>query len=316
MFKPKINRSIRSSFIRITKLSSIRTMSGTEAADSSSREKILIFDLDGTLYPAGAGFEHHTRENMFQFMLAKGMAPSLQAAEALWRPLFQKYNQSYKGLISGGFEFDRDEYWRAFRAGPELFMSADAGLAETLALLPHKKVIFTNCREREAREVLVLLGVAHMFDAVYGADFMGACCKPEKESFLKVFEHLKVSGKQLYFFEDSVKNLRTGRELGMTTVLIDGLTAREEARGAEGSEGADGAAAAAGSGSGSGSAEGAGGSSVNTDTDTHTHSHSGDTHTDTHRHTQPFIDAVVGTLSDGGQALRAALPELFQGGKA
>ncbi|CAM9091109.1 unnamed protein product, partial [Ectocarpus fasciculatus] len=109
----------------------------------------LIFDLDGTLYPAGE-YTRHIRKNLFEFMHEHGMVEDLEAAAAVWRPLFQRYNQSYKGLVSGGFQFDRDQYWRRHRAGGELFVSKDEDLRETLLKIPYEKVIFTNCREAEA----------------------------------------------------------------------------------------------------------------------------------------------------------------------
>ena len=57
---------------------------------------------------------------------------------------------------------------------------------------------------------------------------MGDVCKPEVAAFEKA---LKISGAKAAtsaMFEDSFKNLRTAKEIGMTTVLIVGETAAEE----------------------------------------------------------------------------------------
>jgi putative hydrolase of the HAD superfamily len=99
------------------------------------------------------------------------------SAEEVWRPLFKKYNQSYKGLRQGGFVFDRDEYWRYHRQGVESFLSTNTKLGEMLSSLPQRKVIFTNCREREALEALVALGIENHFERIYGADFLQDYCK-------------------------------------------------------------------------------------------------------------------------------------------
>jgi phosphoglycolate phosphatase-like HAD superfamily hydrolase len=80
----------------------------------------LIFDLDGTLYDSGNGYVDSIRRNLFQFMYDKEMVKLPDSAEEVWRPLFKKYNQSYKGLVRGGFTFDRDEYWRFHRSGVEV----------------------------------------------------------------------------------------------------------------------------------------------------------------------------------------------------
>ena len=100
------------------------------------------------------------------------------SAEEIWRPLFKRYNQSYKGLCQGGFIFDRDEYWRCHRSGCELFFKPNEMLASMLELLPYKKVLFTNCREREAIEALTSLGIERYFENnIYGADFLQDYCK-------------------------------------------------------------------------------------------------------------------------------------------
>ena len=80
----------------------------------------LIFDLDGTLYDSSNGYVDHFRRQLFDFMYTKGFVSSLESAEDVWRPLFEKCNQSYKALVNGGFIFDRDEYWRHHRKGVEV----------------------------------------------------------------------------------------------------------------------------------------------------------------------------------------------------
>jgi FMN phosphatase YigB (HAD superfamily) len=106
------------------------------------------------------------------------------SAEEIWRPLFRQYNQSYKGLRQGGFQFDRDEYWRCHRRGVENFLSENVALGAMLAELPHRKVIFTNCREREASEALVALGIESHFERIFGADFLADSCKVGLESVI------------------------------------------------------------------------------------------------------------------------------------
>ena len=243
-----------------------------DEAPGRATEKLLIFDLDGTLYPAGE-YTRHIRKNLFKFMHEHGMVDDLETAEAVWRPLFLRYNQSYKGLVSGGFQFDRDQYWKQHREGGELFVRRDEGLIETLRKMPFEKVIFTNCREAEAIDMLRILGVEDLFSKVYGADFLGDTCKPEEDSFTKVTDDLNASGKDMYFFEDSIKNLKTGKKFGMKTVLIEGMTATEEAK-----------------------------QVVKT---------AGITSSSQEENKSDFIDTAIPTLSDGGDALRNAFPELF-----
>lgn len=98
-----------------------------------------------------------------------------------------------------------------------------------LHALPYKKYIFTNARETEALQALSALGIRDCFeDKIYGADFLGDICKPQKEAFTNVLDDIGVSPTSCVFFEDSVKNLTMGKTLGMATVLVQGFTSQEE----------------------------------------------------------------------------------------
>jgi FMN phosphatase YigB (HAD superfamily) len=49
-------------------------------------------------------------------------------------------------------------------------------------------------------------------------------CKPEKEAFQKVFDAIGVKDpSECIMVEDSMKNIRAAKELGMATVLIAGI---------------------------------------------------------------------------------------------
>jgi hypothetical protein len=67
------------------------------------------------------------------------------------------------------------------RGGTADFLRPDAGVQQLLASLPQPKYIFTNCREEQAAEALECLGIGgHFGDTMFGSDFMGEACKPEK----------------------------------------------------------------------------------------------------------------------------------------
>jgi pyrimidine 5'-nucleotidase len=243
----------------------------------NSKEKVLVFDLDGTLYNINNGYMKHIRQNIFNMMVAKGYATSVEEATELWRPLFKKYNQSFKGLREGGYYFSNDDYWVNHRAGIEQFFTKDAALSELLKSLPHKKVIFTNAREKEAMGIMHLLGIDNYFDHVFGADFMGEVCKPQVESFQLLLKALDVQPENVVYFEDSVKNLRMASSIGIQCILINGETATEEGVFVQ--------------------------NSVDVD------------RKKTETGLLPGLDfsvlSVVSTLSDGGSELRATCPSLF-----
>jgi putative hydrolase of the HAD superfamily len=53
----------------------------------------LLFDLDGTLYPAENGYQDHCHNRIFNFMQERLGVESLEKAKSLWWDMFQKYNQ-------------------------------------------------------------------------------------------------------------------------------------------------------------------------------------------------------------------------------
>ena len=58
---------------------------------------------------------------------------------------------------------------------------------------------------------------------------MGESCKPEAAAFDAALKCTSTPPHQTAMVEDSVKNLRTAKSLGMTTVLVAGATTHEEA---------------------------------------------------------------------------------------
>ena len=196
---------------------------------AASKKPILLFDLDGTLYPIDCGYIEESRDNIFKYMTEKHWAQNHQNAKEIWWPLFQQYNQSIRGLKAGGYQVNDGEYWEYVRRGMEKYFKKDENLRIFLTSIEVDKYIMTNCHEIQAGQLLEILGVRDCFQGIFGAGFMGDHCKPEKEVFVKVMDALDAEASQLTLFEDSYKNLVTAKSLGMSTVFIDSkLTAEEE----------------------------------------------------------------------------------------
>ena len=202
---------------------------------------VLLFDLDGTLYDQSNGYEANIHNNIFEFMAqAKGgkfdAISTVEEAKSVWKPIFEKYNLTKRGLLGEGYEFDGVEYDKFVRRGASKFIQPDPELRKFLISFPpnKRKVIFTNAPEFSAHEILGLLGVADLFDGVFGSEFLdNQVCKPERAAFEKVLKHLNIPECQhnrICFFEDSFKNLVAGKELGFQTVFVSSSTMLDEGR--------------------------------------------------------------------------------------
>lgn len=207
--------------------------------------EVLLFDLDGTLYDQKCGYESNIHSNIFQFMVEQtggkfDAITTIEQAKEVWKPIFRKYNLTKRGLLAEGFEFDGTKYDEFIRKDAEKFIQNDPELRLFLLALPKesRKVIFTNAPESSAHEILKILGVHDLFEAVLGGvDFLAdEICKPERAAFDKVLEYLDFSldrADRICFFEDSYKNLCAGKELGFKSVFVKSSTLVDEGRSVE-----------------------------------------------------------------------------------
>lgn len=202
---------------------------------TSKTNPICLFDLDGTLYPNANPYRDHVRHRVWSFMSEVLGVP--EPVEPVWREIFTKYHQSEKGLRESGYDFDVAEYWSYIRKDVDKFINKNGDLRKVLLKLRNEGncelYIFTNCRENEAKECLVALGIDDLFpvENLIGASFMNPHCKPEPRVFEAVSEWLvgnkkcQLTTQPIYFFEDSYKNLKQANEFGWKSVFIisDGI---------------------------------------------------------------------------------------------
>ena len=71
------------------------------------------------------------RDNLWRYMHTHLGVPEGQQ-EAIWRPLFQQYNQSLRALRAGGFDVQQEEYWDCLRAGAEHYLKPDPQVGQSL----------------------------------------------------------------------------------------------------------------------------------------------------------------------------------------
>jgi putative hydrolase of the HAD superfamily len=232
----------------------------TKTNGSSSREcgirssviTTLLFDIDDTMYDVGTGFTAHRNGWGAQsFMVEKLYFPTYEAARKLRDEYFERYHSTVKSLtiaeqegkfppLPGDLEpsdtknrFDPNELaeWWAERLDYSLLRtSADeqdeyAELREILSACSLKLIAFSNSPRKYALRVLKELRLEKYFppDSVFAVDDTFPYCKPETEAFQKVLDAVGVkSPGECVIIEDSMKNIRKAKSLGIFTVLVIG----------------------------------------------------------------------------------------------
>ncbi|URD89300.1 Haloacid dehalogenase-like hydrolase family protein [Musa troglodytarum] len=217
----------------------------------------LLFDLDDTLYPLSSGIASECLKNIGDYMVERLGIEERQISD-LCNLLYKNYGTTMAGLRAIGYEFDYNDY-HSFVHGrlPYGKLKPDPVLRHLLLSLPVRKVIFTNADEEHAAEVLRKLGLEDCFQGIICFetlnplppssssdqerkaevfDIVGhfshptdgvelprtpVLCKPSVDAM----EHaLRVAGiddpQRTMFFDDSVRNIQSGKRIGLHTVLV------------------------------------------------------------------------------------------------
>lgn len=181
----------------------------------------ILFDLDGTLYPHAVGLLSALSQRI-SLWVQRTLSLTAEEAEALRRVYLSEYGTTLLGLMAEQ-DVDVDEYLAFVHDLPvEEYLGPNAALATMLSAIPLQRVVFTNAPSEHAWRVLGVLGVSDQFDRVVGIREVDLCSKPQPEAYARLLALLGARASDCILVEDQVPNIRPGRRLGMTTVLVDG----------------------------------------------------------------------------------------------
>jgi len=199
---------------------------------------VYVFDLDGVLYDGANGYLAHVRERQRVYLMETHGMTREEAYETRERA-FAKASQCYKGFVDMGLiharQMSQEEFTAYCREGVESFLRADEALERCVRDMGGergnvtKKIVMTNTSETEGVKALAALGLnGGCFDNVYGGLFMAPYCKPQREAYERVLADVgAVDVTRAVMFEDSLKNLKTAKALGMRTVFVKTFGERE-----------------------------------------------------------------------------------------
>jgi len=187
-----------------------------------------IFDLDNTLYPPDSGLWPAIEDRITLYLIQHSGLDGA-SARALQRYYYHQHGTTLRGLVDEDgidpahfldFVHDID------RSGLE----PNVALAEEIARLPGRKLIFTNGSRNHALETADKLGLGGLFEEAFDIVAAGLIPKPRDEAYDAFFRAHGVEPTQAAMFEDIAKNLAVPRVRGMTTVLVTGKPGRIDHR--------------------------------------------------------------------------------------
>ncbi|MBA0674828.1 hypothetical protein Goari_016402 [Gossypium aridum] len=132
-----------------------------------------------------------------------------------------------------GYEFDNDEF-HAYAHGrlPYETLRPDPVLRNLLLAMPQRKIIFTNADKAHALQVLKRLALEDCFEGIICFETLNhpplqppalkspILCKPSLQAFEAAIRVANLDPKKTIFFDDSARNIASGKAAGLHTVIV------------------------------------------------------------------------------------------------
>ncbi|MEF3046155.1 pyrimidine 5'-nucleotidase [Pseudotabrizicola sp. L79] len=186
--------------------------------DSFSHVTTWVFDLDNTLYPPSMRLFDQIEARMTNWV-ARTLGVSHDHANHLRASYWALYGTTLAGLMhEHGIEpmdYLMDVHDIDFTA-----LTPDPELADHIAALPGRRIVYTNADTIYAAKVLRARGLDGLFHAVYGVENAQYRPKPERAAFETIFALDGLDPTRAAMFEDDARNLAAPHDMGMRTVHI------------------------------------------------------------------------------------------------
>ncbi|WP_091911414.1 pyrimidine 5'-nucleotidase [Chitinasiproducens palmae] len=187
---------------------------------------VWLFDLDNTL--------HHASHAIFPFInraMTAYICERLDVARPIADRLRVEYTRRYGATLLGlvrRHAIDGHDFLHAVHPNEGLaaLLRSEYGLRRALARLPGRRIILTNGAAQYARDVLIGLGIADLFEDIVAVEQMrrGArwFAKPDALPMRALLRRLGASPARTVLVEDTHTHLKRYRRLHLRTVWMTG----------------------------------------------------------------------------------------------
>ena len=177
-----------------------------------------VFDLDNTLYPPTDRLFDQIEARMRDYII-RTLGVDMAEADRLRAQYWRTHGTTLAGLMHN-HQIDPDPFLVEVHEVDMSHMRPDPGLAQAIANLPGRKLVYTNGSRPYAKRVLAARGLTGLFHDIYGIEHAGYAPKPQAAAFDTVFNLAKVTPTQAAMFEDDARNLMVPHSLGLRTIHV------------------------------------------------------------------------------------------------
>ncbi len=190
------------------------------------KQKLIVFDIDGTLYRSDE-YERDLHKEIVK-LLAEKLGCSLDEAKAKLRTLRKDVASISWCLIKLGINLKEFYEELAKRVNPSNYIKEAKDVKTLLRKLKEagfKLAVHTNSGKALALKVLEALGIEpSMFDIMVTSD--DAEPKPSRDGYLKILEIAGMAAEEVVYVGDRYDiDLKTAKDLGIKTVMVGKGTA-------------------------------------------------------------------------------------------
>ncbi len=179
----------------------------------------VLFDLDNTLYPSERDLFSLIDVRINRYM-EEVVCIAPREVDGLRRHYWKEYGATLQGLVRH-WQVDAEDYLAYVHdvdvAGR---LAPDPQLRRAIEQLPLACYVFTNGSRGHAERVIAALGLEDVFSDIFDIRIANYQPKPNQDPYRGVLRQLAVSADRCVMVEDSLENLQTAKDLGMTTILV------------------------------------------------------------------------------------------------
>ena len=181
-----------------------------------------IFDLDNTIYDINAGVFEKISSRITEYIIS-ALSVTREEANLVRSNMYKKYGLTLTGLMRE-YGIAPDEYLDYIHDVTHPELKYDEQLKLNLTNLTGRKFIYTNASQSHSKNILSVMGIEAEFEKILDIKATQYLPKPDPKSYnimLKAFGIRKDQIGNSIFIEDTAKNLRPAKLLGLKTVWIE-----------------------------------------------------------------------------------------------
>ena len=184
--------------------------------------KNWIFDLDNTVYDIKAGVFEKISSRITEYII-RALSITREEANLVRSNMYKKYGLTLTGLMRE-YGIAPDEYLDYIHDVTHPELKYDEQLKVNLNNLIGRKFIYTNASQNHSKNILSVMGIEAEFEKILDIKATKYLPKPDPKSYRIMLKVFGISTDQIgnsIFIEDTAKNLRPAKLLGLKTVWIE-----------------------------------------------------------------------------------------------